>query len=103
MEQQNRHPIQIAAARTGLSSHVIRMWERRYTAVNPIRTASNRRLYSDDDIARLRLLYRATQLGRSIGQIAGMTNEVLRELVDADEQGSKFDLSGVAPSPARHK
>ncbi len=103
MEQQNRHPIQIAAARTGLSPHVIRMWERRYTAVNPFRTPSNRRLYSDDDIARLRLLYRATQLGRSIGQIAGMGDDALRELVDADEQGATFDLSRFAPSPANHK
>jgi methanogenic corrinoid protein MtbC1 len=57
------------------------MWERRYGAVEPTRTGTNRRLYSDEDIERLTLLRRATLAGESIGQIASMPTEQLRDLV----------------------
>ena len=41
------HSIQSVARRTGLTPHVIRIWEKRYAAVQPSRTETNRRLYSD--------------------------------------------------------
>ena len=40
--------IKVVARRTGLSAHVIRIWEKRYGAVEPERTVTNRRLYSDE-------------------------------------------------------
>ena len=52
------HPIQVVVARTGLTAHVIRVWEKRYGAVIPQRTETNRRLYSEDQIGRLSLLRR---------------------------------------------
>ena len=55
-ETANRHPIQVVSRRTGLSQDVIRVWERRYHAVTPERSPTNRRLYSDDDVRRLALL-----------------------------------------------
>ena len=58
------HSIRVASAQSGLSSHVIRIWEKRYGAVQPIRTGTNRRLYSDGEIARLILLRLATASGR---------------------------------------
>ncbi len=42
--------------RTGVSADVIRAWERRYGVLQPARSASNFRLYSTDDLARLRLM-----------------------------------------------
>jgi MerR family transcriptional regulator, light-induced transcriptional regulator len=50
------HPIQVVTRRTGVSADVLRVWEKRYAVVTPIRSASGRRLYSDADIERLRLL-----------------------------------------------
>jgi len=41
-----QYPIQLGARLTGLSAHVIRIWEQRYRAVEPQRTATKRRLYS---------------------------------------------------------
>ena len=79
------YPIRAVARRTGLTSHVIRVWEKRYGAVAPLRTPTNRRLYSDSDIERLRLLHRATLTGHSIGQIAQLPNERLRALDAADK------------------
>ena len=76
-----RHPIQAVSLRTGLSADVLRAWERRYEAVRPARSAAGRRLYSDADIARLALLRRATRSGRSIAQLAGLSDDRLESLV----------------------
>ena len=49
-DQSASHPIAVVAARTGLSRDVIRVWERRYGAVAPSRSAGRQRLYTDADI-----------------------------------------------------
>lgn len=79
-----KHPIQVATRRTGLSADLLRAWERRYGAVTPERTASGRRLYSEQEIERLTMLRRATEAGRPIGQIATLPDEHLRRLVVGD-------------------
>ena len=80
-----RHPIRVVALRTGLSTHVIRAWEKRYRAITPQRTDTNRRLYSDEEIRRLQLLRRATQAGHSIGQISRLSDGDLESLVTEDQ------------------
>ena len=85
MSEGKRHPIQIVVRRTGLTADVLRAWERRYTAVEPARSSSGRRLYTDDDIERLRLLKRATDAGRSIGQVATLATDALTAMVRDDE------------------
>jgi len=75
------HPMKVVALRTGLSPHVIRVWERRYRAVTPGRTGTHRRLYSEPEIERLKLLQLATEAGHSIGTIAHLDMEALRNLV----------------------
>ena len=47
------YTIKQAAARTGLSVPIIRVWERRYGVVQPGRTPAGYRLYDDEAIARL--------------------------------------------------
>ena len=72
--------IKVVARRTGLSAHVIRIWEKRYGAVEPERTGTNRRLYSDEQIERLSLLRDLTQGGHSISHVAKLPTEKLRQL-----------------------
>jgi DNA-binding transcriptional MerR regulator/methylmalonyl-CoA mutase cobalamin-binding subunit len=81
-----RHPIQVVARRTGLTADVLRAWEKRYGVVKPGRSEGGRRLYSDADIERLRLLRRASLAGRRIGQIASLSTEELTDLVQEDER-----------------
>ena len=80
-----RHLIQVVNRRTGLSSDVIRVWEKRYQAVISHRNDTNRRLYSDKDIDKLTLLKRAIAAGRRIGDIAELSYDDLFELVMGDE------------------
>ena len=78
------HPIQIVTHRTGVSADVLRVWEKRYAVVTPIRSTSGRRLYSDADIERLRLLVQATRTGRPIGQVAALPTSALRALLEEE-------------------
>lgn len=73
--------IQAASIRSGLSPHVIRIWERRYEALTPSRTGTNRRMYCDDEIERLKLLKELTENGHRIGNIARLETEKLEELL----------------------
>ena len=91
-DRPNRHPIQVVSRRTGLSQDVIRVWERRYHAVSPERSPTNRRLYSDEDIQRLALLRRATKGGRRIGDVAGLSDEQVQRIA-RDAQADPANLA----------
>jgi DNA-binding transcriptional MerR regulator/methylmalonyl-CoA mutase cobalamin-binding subunit len=90
------HPIQVVASRTGISTHVLRAWEKRYGTVRPTRSATGRRLYSDADIARLRLIRDTMAGGRRIGDVAYLTLAELERLVAED----RAQAGGPAP-PSR--
>jgi DNA-binding transcriptional MerR regulator/methanogenic corrinoid protein MtbC1 len=75
------HTIKMAAKLTGLSPHVIRVWEKRYSAVVPNRSESRRRLFTGHDLERLNCLRQATEAGHNIGAIAKLTNASLIQLV----------------------
>lgn len=81
--------IRAVAEETGLSVHTIRAWERRYNVIAPVRTDSNRRVYDEEDVHRLKLLHRAVEAGHSIGMIAELPTEELARLASvADRKGS---------------
>lgn len=84
---EGHHTIQSVARRTGLTAHVIRIWEKRYGAVKPTRTETNRRLYTDAEVSRLRLLHQAIEAGHSIGAIATLDDERLAGL-SAQKEGT---------------
>jgi len=84
MKIRSVYPIRYVAQQTGLSTHVIRVWEKRYKAVVPQRTESNRRMYCERDVQRLKMLKTAVKVGHSISQIAGLSAEELMQLVNLD-------------------
>jgi len=65
---------------SGVSAHLIRVWERRYEALEPNRSDGGARLYSHADLERLRLLKRAVDRGHAIGQIARLEHAELERL-----------------------
>ena len=78
------HPISVVVRRTGLSQDILRAWEKRYGAVVPLRTSTGRRLYSEEQVARLRLLKQLVDGGRRISDVADLAEEQLRRLADED-------------------
>lgn len=83
-----KYPIRIVSKMTGLTVHTIRIWEKRYQAVEPHRTSTNRRLYSDQDIFRLQLLKKATEMGYSIGQVVKWNASELEKFVTSHQLDS---------------
>lgn len=68
------------ARQSGVKPALIRMWEKRYGVVEPVRSAGGQRLYSREDAEKLKWLYLATQAGHSIGQIAHLPLADLKQL-----------------------
>lgn len=66
----NSHRIHRVAKLTGLSKDVVRVWERRYGLVKPLRSANRYREYTDEDVALLRFLKEELDRGQTIGALA---------------------------------
>lgn len=61
------------SGRTGVGTHQLRAWERRYGLLQPRRSAGNYRLYSPADEARVRLMQRYLAEGVPAAQAAELT------------------------------
>ena len=90
--------IRIASKRSGLSTHVIRVWEKRYGAVTPQRTGTNRRLYSGDEIERLTLLRLVTAAGHTISNVAQLSTPELRSLAETEASAPLADRANPTPA-----
>ena len=72
--------ISVAAELTGLHPQTLRVYERKHL-IEPQRSAGNTRLYSDDDIERLRLIIELTEEGvnlAGVSRILAMRDEMKR-------------------------
>jgi MerR family transcriptional regulator, light-induced transcriptional regulator len=81
-EDAARYPIRAVSKLTGIPIDTLRAWERRYAAVAPTRDDRGR-MYTEADVARLRLLNGAVERGHSIGRLAGLSNVQLADLCGA--------------------
>lgn len=103
MGKEHRHPIGVVSARTGIPQDLLRAWEKRYQAVVPGRGPTGRRLYSDEDIQKLRLLKRAVAAGRRISDVAALSLEDLNELTREDRvEAAPAADSAIVSSPDGH-
>jgi len=84
--------ISTVSKRSGVKSDLVRAWERRYQAVTPTRTAGGHRVYTDQDIARLKLLHKATSNGHSISLIALFSLSDLKTLLKEECDTSSTPL-----------
>ena len=70
--------IHVAARCAGISTQLVRAWERRYRLLTPKRTEAGYRVYSDDDVALLRGAKALVDQGRSISEVARLARDELR-------------------------
>lgn len=89
-----RYRIGTLARLTGITTHALRIWERRYAALSPGRTPGGARLYTDADVQRLRLIKQLLDRGYAISAVAKLDLEALGQL---GQSGT------TATSPAREK
>lgn len=76
------------ARATGISTHTIRVWERRYGAVKPGRTPGGTRVYTEAHVAKLALLKQLSEAGRPISTIASLSMDELRSLRSLSGHGT---------------
>ncbi|MDC8759816.1 MerR family transcriptional regulator [Janthinobacterium fluminis] len=65
---------------TGLAKETLRVWERRYAFPQPQRDAFGERLYSAEQVRKLRLVKRLLDLGFRPGKIIGHSSDALQAL-----------------------
>lgn len=90
----NHYGIGAVARMTGLSTQVIRAWERRYGAVVARRADNGRRIYDANDVEKLTLLKALTERGSAISGVAGLDIETLRE------RAAEMDQIASRPLPS---
>ena len=81
-----------ASQLTGISTDKLRIWERRYAVVTPIRTDTGGRLYANGDISRLKIIKTLIDSGDSISNVATLSLEELQSRVAEETQISQNDL-----------
>lgn len=71
---------------TGIKAHTIRMWEQRYGILEPQRTSTNIRYYTDSDLKKLLNISLMNALGYRISKIAEMTDDEIQSVIKEASQ-----------------
>ena len=66
---------------SGIKSHTIRIWEKRYSLVNPNRTDTNIRSYNDDQLKKILNVSLLIKNGHKISKVASLTPDQISESV----------------------
>lgn len=78
---QGEYSIRIACQISGVNEHTLRSWEKRYEILQPKRSETGRRIYSEADVNKLRYIKRLIEEGHSISFIAGKSVDSLKDLM----------------------
>ncbi len=83
---------------TGISQHLLRIWERRYQAVATERSNNGRRMYSPENVDRLIMIKHLVDRGESVGKIAQSDTPALKQLIEElDRQSGSRERLQEAP------
>ena len=66
---------------SGIKAHTIRIWEQRYRLIEPLRTDTNIRYYSDDDLVKLMNISVLNQNGYKISKISELSDNQIGEVM----------------------
>ncbi len=100
MENNKNYTISEVSELTGATEFILRTWELRYKIVQPRRTKTARRLYSDHDVMKISKILLLTQHGFKISQLAQLGLEDLNQL----ELGLNISASyAEASQPMSHQ
>lgn len=78
---------------SGVHVHTIRIWERRYQALEPMRSAGNTRFYDDNQLRRLLNIVSLSQSGLKISQVCALTASEMDALLKQEMDKTLSDDS----------
>ncbi len=82
-----RYSIKELEKLSGIKAHTIRIWEKRYGLIDPQRTETNIRYYTDDDLRKIINVALLNHQGIKISKIANMSSkEVNEEIISLSEK-----------------
>jgi DNA-binding transcriptional MerR regulator/methylmalonyl-CoA mutase cobalamin-binding subunit len=84
---------------TGLAKDTLRVWERRYDFPQPVRDAFGERLYSADQVQKLRTIKRLLDRGHRPGKIIHLNIDALQALAQEPSTPKKKAPLAAAPHP----
>jgi MerR family transcriptional regulator, light-induced transcriptional regulator len=71
---------------SGIKAHTIRIWEKRHQLIEPQRTTTNIRFYSDEDLKKIINVSLLNSVGLKISKIAGMSSaEISQKVIEISE------------------
>lgn len=77
---------------TGIKSHTIRIWEKRYGIISPHRTSTNIRYYDDIQATKLLKVSTVVELGIKISKIADLSEKELNAKILEAQKTSNVDV-----------
>src|SRR5688572_19276891 len=78
---------------SGIKAHTIRIWEKRYALINPRRTETNIRLYSDNDLKKIINVSLLNTNGFKISRIAGMSeHEIIQKVLELSDARNDYSI-----------
>lgn len=91
----NQPSFSIAAVErdTGLPKDTLRVWEKRYHFPQPGRDAFGERIYSIDQVEKLRVIKRLLDGGHRPGKIIGLSIDELAKLAEVSTAGSRINVA----------
>jgi MerR family transcriptional regulator, light-induced transcriptional regulator len=78
---------------SGIKAHTLRIWEKRYKIIEPERTDTNIRYYSDEDLKRIINISVLNSHGMKISKIAGLSSEdIAKQVENLSEVKSQVEI-----------
>lgn len=87
--------IKQVAKLTGLSSEVLRIWEKRYGLLSPRRGPNRYRIYTEEDVEFLKFLVAEMNQGQSIGELATFGKDELLVRMTANREDTERTIESV--------
>ena len=92
----DRYTIQDLENLSGIQAHTIRIWEKRYDLLHPLRAGNNVRFYSQEDLLKLLNISTLYKQRYKISRIASMNDDELLETI------RKESIQGLSEDFASH-
>jgi MerR family transcriptional regulator, light-induced transcriptional regulator len=77
LQMPSKYSIKDLERLSGIKAHTLRIWEQRYNILKPLRTDTNIRLYSNQDLRRILNISMLNNNGKKISKIAQMEDDMI--------------------------